>query len=77
MQMYERTAGLQLKWYDIPKDLSWLRKPVIFRRPQVDLVLKRDYSFDFATHQLSLNTLGKRIKLDFVDGCWQDYFDGS
>ena len=65
------------EWYDIPKDLSWLRKPVIFRRPQVDLVLKRDYSFDFATHQLSLNTLGKRIKLDCVDGCWQDYFDGS
>ena len=65
------------EWYDIPKDLSWLRKPIIFRRPQVDLVLKRDYSFDFATHQLSLNTLGKRIKLDFVDGCWQDYFDGS
>ena len=65
------------EWHDIPKDLGWLRNPIRFRRPQVDLVLSRDYSFDFANHQISLNTLGKRIKVDYVDGCWQDCFDGS
>lgn len=65
------------KVYKIPRDLGWLKKPIEFKRPQVDLVLSRDYSFDFEKHMLSLNTLGRRIKVGYVDSCWKHYFDGS
>lgn len=33
------------KWQYIPRTLEWLRKPIVFHRPQADLVRNRDYSF--------------------------------
>lgn len=69
------------KWQSIPRDLSWLRKPILFSRPQADLVRNRDYSFvNRASGEklLSLNTLGKRIKVSFdVPECFKEYFDGT
>lgn len=65
------------KWYRIPKDLGWLRKPIKFRRPQADLVRDRDYSFVDGGATLSLNTLGKRIKVNFANKHFAEYLDGS
>lgn len=64
-------------WQYIPKTLEWLWKPVHFSRPQADLVRSRDYCFLLKDHKLSLNTLDRRIKVDYVDNCWADYFDGT
>lgn len=51
------------KWHYETRTLEWLWKPVMFRRPQADLVRNRDYSFvtDKKTGEvmLSLNTLSK------------------
>lgn len=49
----------------IRKDLSWLEKPVHFSRPQADLVRSRDYSFIDNKKKISVNTLGKRVKVTF------------
>ena len=65
------------KWHKIKKDLFWLWKPVHFRRPQVDLVHGRDYSFVDGGTMLSINTLEKRIKLRFVADNFTQYLDGS
>lgn len=60
----------------IPRSLEWLQKPVIFHRPQADLVRGRDYSF--VQKKLSLNTLGKRVTVSYdVPECFENYFDGS
>jgi len=64
-------------WQFIPKTLEWLWKPIVFSRPQVDLVNKRDYSFLLKDKKLSLNTLGKRIKVSYEDKCFSEYFDGT
>ena len=65
------------EWHRVPKDLGWLRKPINFHRPQADLVRDRDYSFVDGGSTLSLNTLGKRIKLGFAGEHFADYLDGS
>ena len=59
-----------------------MQKPVLFSRPQADLVRNRDYSFvtdqKTNTTYLSLNTLDGRIKVTFdVPECFGDYFDGT
>lgn len=69
-------------WQYIPRTLEWLEKPVCFHRPQADLVRGRDYSFvtDKKTgrKQLSLNTLGKRIRVPYVvPENFRQYFDGT
>lgn len=46
------------------RDLYWLKRPLKFRTPQADLQRTRDWSF--VGDQLSINTLGKRIKVDYV-----------
>ena len=48
------------KWYCISKTLEWLRNPVYFSRPQVDLVRNRDWS-KLSDGTLSINTLDGRI----------------
>lgn len=57
------------KWYRVYRTLGWLQKPVLFSRPQPDLVRNRDYSFvadkKSDTTHLSLNTLNGRIKSYF------------
>lgn len=70
------------KWHYETRTLEWLWKPVMFRRPQADLVRNRDYSFvtDKKTGEvmLSLNTLSKRVKVSFdVPDYFEKYFDGT
>lgn len=70
------------KAYYFRRDLSWLQKPIVFGRPQADLVRNRDYSFvhdkKSNTEMLSINTLGKRVKVGFVvPDCFREYFDSS
>lgn len=62
----------------IERILEWLQKPVKFRRPQIDLVFGRDYSFLFEG-LLSINTLKKdRAKIAYdVPEYFEKYFDGS
>lgn len=59
------------------KTLEWLFKPVLFRRPQCDLVRDRDYSFVENSSLLSINTLDKRAKVRFAGDFWAEYLDGS
>ncbi len=62
----------------IDKDLGWLWKPIKFNRPQADLVRRRDYSFIETGRCLSINTLGKRVKLTYdLPDCFKEYFDSS
>ena len=61
----------------INRTLEWLFKPVLFRRPQCDLVRDRDYSFVENSTTLSINTLGKRVKVRFAGDFWAQYLDGS
>ena len=66
------------KWQYITRTLEWLQKPVRFRRPQADLVRNRDYSFTDNGTMLSINTLGKRVKVSFdIPECFEEYFDRS
>ena len=59
------------------KTLDWLWKPVEFKRPQADLVRGRDYSFIENGGRISINTLGKRVKVTYdLPDCYKDYFDG-
>lgn len=61
----------------ITRTLEWLMKPVLFSRPQCDLVRDRDYSFVDNGSRLSINTLDKRVKVCFETKHWQEYLDGS
>lgn len=66
----------------IPRTLEWLRKPILFARPQADLVRNRDYSFviDKKTGELlvSVNTLEKRARVPFaVPECYLGYFSSG
>lgn len=68
------------KWCFITRTLEWLQHPIVFYRPQADLVRGREYSFvksgDAA--MLSLNTLDTRIKVSFeTPDNFSEYFDGS
>lgn len=65
----------QGKWQSIPKTLDWLWKPVLFARPQADLVRNRDYSFVSEGQVLPINTLRGRIRVGFdVPKCFEAYF---
>ena len=62
----------------IDKDLGWLWKQIKFKRPQADLVRGRDYSFIGDGCCISVNTLGKRVKVSYdLSDCFKEYFDGS
>jgi IS605 OrfB family transposase len=61
----------------INRTLEWILKPVLFRRPQCDLVRDRDYSFVDNGTTLSINTLEKRAKVKFAGDFWAEYLDGS
>ncbi len=62
----------------ITSTLEWLWKPVVCRRPQADLVRDRDYSFVENGQRISVNTLGKRVRVTYdVPPCFKKYFDGS
>ena len=59
----------------INKDLTFLWKPIEFKRPQLDLVRNRDYSFK--NNELSMNTINGRIRVQIHGLSENPYFDGS
>lgn len=59
----------------INKDLTFLWKPIEFKRPQLDLVRNRDYSFK--NNVLSMNTINGRIHAKIHGLLDNPYFDGS
>ena len=66
------------EWYREVRDLTWLRKPISFNRPQVDLQRTRDWSYlSTPRGQLSINTLDGRVKVDPVCHGFDQYFDGT
>ncbi|WP_461213680.1 hypothetical protein [Lacticaseibacillus sp. GG6-2] len=50
------------QWTCCPRDLTWLRRPLQYRKPQLKLVRNRDWSW-LQERRLSLNTLTKRIRV--------------
>ena len=60
----------------VPKDLDFLWKPIEFKRPQLDLVRNRDYSYK-DDYTLSLNTIEGRVIVSAVFKGFEQYFDGS
>ena len=64
------------KWQKQAKDLTWLWYPISFRRPQLDLVRRRDWAIR-KDGSFSLNTLDRRITVWPVLNHWRDYFDGT
>ena len=59
----------------VKKDLTFLWKPIEFKRPQLDLVRNRDYSFK--NDMLSMNTINGRIFVKVYGLKENHYFDGS
>jgi len=59
----------------IHKDLTFLWKPIEFKRPQLDLVRNRDYSFK--NNMLSMNTINGRIHVKVYGLLENPYFNGS
>lgn len=59
----------------INKDLTFLWKPIVFKRPQLDLVRDRDYSLK--NNLLSMNTINGRILVKAYGLEENPYFDGS
>ena len=59
----------------IHKDLTFLWKPIEFKRPQLDLVHNRDYSFK--NNVLSMNTINGRIRVKVYGMSENPYFNGS
>lgn len=64
-------------WHFIGRTLEWLWKPVFFKRPQVDLVRRGDYSFVDGEKVLSISTLNGRVKCSFFGEPFAAYLDGS
>ncbi|MCT4488738.1 transposase [Levilactobacillus parabrevis] len=69
-----RYKNAESKWIQVPRDLTWLVKPIQFRRPQADLVRQSNYSFLDKMQKISMTTLGKRTKLSFTDKGFEKYF---
>ena len=51
--------------YKIKRDLSWLQKPIKFRRPQADYVRTKNYSLANQAKQISLNGVTGRLKVNY------------
>lgn len=58
--------------YSLKRDLMWLQKPVLFSRPQCDLVSVRDWSF--VKDQLSISTIATRQKMNYTAKGFEKYF---
>lgn len=61
-------------WKSAKRDLTWLWKPIYFKRPQVDLQRNRDWSI-LKNGQMSLNTINKRVKVTPVCHGFDQYLD--
>ena len=53
-------------YYTVQRDLDWLWKPIFFKRPQLDEVRDRDYSFKQNGKIVSVNTLNGRIECEIA-----------
>lgn len=53
------------RWVTIKKDLTWLWRPIQFKRPQADLVRQSNWSILNNGQLMSLSTMCKRTKLAF------------
>lgn len=51
--------------YRIDRDLSWLQRPIKFRRPQADYVRTKNYSLVNNAKQISLNGVNGRLKVNY------------
>lgn len=67
--------GKDVKNY-INKGLTFLWKPIVFNRPQLDLVRNRDYSYT-KDNKMSLNTIHGRVVVKPIYDGFKQYFDGS
>lgn len=67
--------GKQIKNY-VPKTLEYLWYPIEFKRPQLDLVRNRDYSYK-NDGTMSLNTIYGRVFVTPTFKGFEQYFDGS
>ena len=67
--------GKDVKNY-INKGLTFLWKPIVFNRPQLDLVRNRDYSYT-KDNKMSLNTIHGRVVVKPIYDGFNQYFDGS
>ena len=47
-------------WNPIKRNLDWLWKPILFKRPQADYVRNMNYSFVQNASKFSMNVLNKR-----------------
>ena len=63
------------KNYHVKHDLTWLQKPIQFNIPQADLQRNRDWSL--VKGQLSINTLDKRVKTDYICKGFDKYLNES
>lgn len=67
--------GRDVKNY-VPKTLEYLWYPIDFKRPQIDLVRNRDYSYkDDGT--MTLNTIHGRVIVTPTFKGFEQYFDGT
>lgn len=64
-------------WKSTPRDLEWLWKPIDFKRPQADYVHGSNYSFVKKRTMISLNVLGKRIKVSFKADYLESLFSAN
>lgn len=60
----------------VRKDLDFLWKPIAFKRPQLDLVRNRDYSYK-SDNTMSLNTIYGRVTVKAILNGFEKYFDGT
>lgn len=56
---------VEKRLYRINRDLSWLQKPLMFRRPQADYVRTKNYSLVNDAQQISLNGVNGRLKVAY------------
>lgn len=62
-------------YYTVQRDLDWLWKPIFFKRPQLDEVRDRDYSFKQNGKIVSVNTLNGRIECEIAMPGFEKYLD--
>lgn len=67
--------GREVKNY-VPKTLEYLCYPIEFKRPQLDLVRNRDYSYK-DDRSMTLNTIHGRVVVTPIFKGFEQYFDGS
>ena len=63
------------KWYSLSRDLTWLKKPLKFSKPQADLQRDRDWSI--VNGKLSINTLSNRVHCNYICKGFDKYLNAD